>query len=238
MTRKGMLVWGGLIFFIMGWMFVLGILVGRGTAPLPPKTFALEKELNAMKTAIRIKEKADAEAIVGQKEVQATELGFYEALKKPPAKEGHKIPSASAATQKRPEPAPLPRKKEIPVAATAVPAPRAPQPDDPAAKSDQRPAPAVKPEKADQAPAAASAPPQGGRLSIQVAAFKDLQSAEKVAAALRAKGYPGFTLRTEIPGKGVWFRVRVGAFENRTAAEGMLKRLQGDQFKGLVVGTP
>ncbi len=30
LTTRGILVWGGLIVFMMGWMFVLGILVGRG----------------------------------------------------------------------------------------------------------------------------------------------------------------------------------------------------------------
>jgi len=30
LTAKGIIVWGGLIVFMMGWMFVLGILVGRG----------------------------------------------------------------------------------------------------------------------------------------------------------------------------------------------------------------
>ncbi|NNK00282.1 MAG: hypothetical protein HKP58_07695, partial [Desulfatitalea sp.] len=30
-TRRGVVVWGALVFFILAWMFVLGVLVGRGT---------------------------------------------------------------------------------------------------------------------------------------------------------------------------------------------------------------
>jgi cell division septation protein DedD len=70
-----------------------------------------------------------------------------------------------------------------------------------------------------------------------VAAFREVQSAEQLVATLRTKGYPAYQLRTTMPDTGEWFRVRVGAFDNRAAAETMLKKLNGSQVQGMVIGT-
>ncbi|MCJ8499359.1 SPOR domain-containing protein [Desulfatitalea sp. M08but] len=58
-----------------------------------------------------------------------------------------------------------------------------------------------------------------------------------MVATLRDKGYPAYHLRTTVAGKGEWFRVRVGAFANRAAAETMLQKLNGDDMQGMVIGT-
>ena len=235
-TRKGMVVWCALIFFVMSWMFVLGILVGRGTAPIPVRAHSLEKELDELKTAML--DNAEADMKTGsKKELQASDLGFHEALRKAPAKEIYKVVSPSS-PRKKPEPAVVaPAKAPVPV---AVQPPAAVKPE-PAAKEDKLtvqplPAPTAKPEQRSAAPAAPSAA-QSGRYTIQIAAFKDTQSAERMVGELRNKGYPGYSLHSEIPGKGTWYRVRVGGFEDRAAAEGMLKRLNGDRFQGIVIGT-
>jgi DedD protein len=61
--------------------------------------------------------------------------------------------------------------------------------------------------------------------TIQVAAVKDRATAEILTKRLKQKGYPVFTLPYEIPKKGTWYRVRVGHFSKREAAEEMAKRL-------------
>jgi cell division septation protein DedD len=232
MTRKGVLVSGALIFFIMGWMFILGILVGRGTAPVPVKTHALEKQLDDLKTAMRNQERVDAEAKAGQDKPRTTDLGFYEALKKPPAKARYKAGTPPTAAKKPAERAAASRREKK----TAVEVPGSVKPKaEPVAKKDKAVSLAA---KAEHAAAQASPPPaQKGRFTIQVAAFKDSKSAEQMVAKLRGRHYPGYFLRVDIHGKGAWFRVRVGAFESRTAAEDMLKRLKNDRFKGIVIGT-
>jgi DedD protein len=225
-TSKGVVVWCALILFVMAWMFVLGILVGRGTAPLPERKDALEKELDALKAAmLNNNNGGEGEGVGGGKDPQTAELEFYEALKKAPPRQ---VPPP----EKKPEPVPAPP----PVKASPPAAPPAPPPSaDKPAVAPHPPAPA--PERRPP-PAATVATAQSGRYTIQIAAYRDLRSAEKLVEELRAKGYPGYSLHSEIPNKGFWYRVRVGAFDDRSTAESMLGRLKGDRFQGMVIGTP
>lgn len=243
-TRKGLLAWGALIFFVMGWMFVLGILVGRGIAPVPIDTHALEKELAELKKSMLQKERAEIEAQAEQSQEKDTELGFYEALKKPPLPTQLKPSPTPAAVKKldlpetvaRVKPGPSAEKAPVPEkptpAATPAPKPKpAPKPE-PVAKQESAAQPAPTPESPSPAPSDGK-----GRYTIQVASFKDIQSADQLVGELRGKGYPAYQLRTDVPEKGIWFRVRVGAYESRSAAEGTFKKLLGDRFKAVVVGT-
>jgi cell division septation protein DedD len=285
-TRKGVAIWIGLIFFVMGWMFVLGIMVGRGTAPVPLRTYALEKELAALKAGMLQKEREQLDFQAKDSEAQSTELGFYEELKKPPTQTEPRRPSApspttipaktssvnpaaqkppsgatatgSAATpppqsapsrempsgEAKPAPAPAP----APVPAPAPAAAPAPKPAPSPAPAPAKPAPAPKPEPArvvqpaQQAAAAPAAQPAAasvdrGRFTIQVAAFQEIRGAEQMVGTLRSKGYPAYQIQVTVPGKGEWYRVRVGAFESREAAEATLKKLSNDQVRGMVIGT-
>lgn len=69
------------IFFVSAWMFVLGIFVGRGTAPVRFDIENLQKELTALKEAV-IKEGQERFKIGRDPANTKMELGFYEALKK------------------------------------------------------------------------------------------------------------------------------------------------------------
>lgn len=278
-TRKGVAIWIGLIFFVMGWMFVLGIMVGRGTAPVPLRTYALEKELAALKAGMLQKEREQLDFQAKDSDTQSTELRFYEELKKPPTKTEPRRPSppspttipaktssvnpaaqkpssrtaaatepaATAQTQSAPARATPPPAPIIPVPAP-VPAP-APAPAAAPAPTKPAPAPAPKPEparvvqpaqQAAAAPAAArtaTASVDRGRFTIQVAAFQEIRGAEQMVGTLRSKGYPAYQIQVTVPGKGEWYRVRVGAFESREAAEATLKKLGNDQVRGMVIGT-
>ena len=230
-TRKASLLWAGALLFVMGWMFILGILVGRGTAPVPLKAHALEQELRNLKAAMLRQQQEEIETRVNPGDAPATELGFYEALKKPPAPTARRIADAPQAVKK---PAPVLAEKK-PAAPTPIPE-RKPEK---AALPPTVPPVAAKPVAAPKTVApAATAPAQKERFTIQVGAFKDAASADGMVDRLRGKGYPAYHLRTELPGKGVWYRVRVGAFAAREGAETMLTRLKGDQVQGMVVATP
>jgi len=78
--RKGTTTWICLIFFASAWMFVLGIFVGRGTAPVKFDIENLQKELTALKEAV-IKEGQERFKIGRDPVNTKMELGFYEALK-------------------------------------------------------------------------------------------------------------------------------------------------------------
>jgi len=61
--------------------------------------------------------------------------------------------------------------------------------------------------------------------TVQIASIRDRATAEALADRLRRKGYPAFTLPHVIPNRGTWYRVRVGHFKQREAAQEMTRRL-------------
>jgi cell division septation protein DedD len=248
-TRAGVVIWAALFFFIAGWMFVLGILVGRRAVSLPAEARPLERELTDLKTAMLEKERGKAEAQADGAADPKQELGFYQALKEARPDTRFKVsrpsePSRSAAEKAAPAKASPPKQEVAPAAPTAqsVPAPKAepaPAPKTETVKNADPEAQAEAPSRVAPKPEpAAEVEPPAGRFTVQVAAAKEVQSAERLVAQLRSKGYPAYQLRVETADKGVWHRVRVGAFKERQAAEAMLKKLNGDQIKGLIVSTP
>lgn len=224
--RNTRLIWSGVTLFIAAWMFVLGILVGRGTAPVNLEADKLERELADLKAAMTRKEHAKINAQTSGTGNGKPQLGFYEALKdpkqakpypgKPLTRQAAKKPPKPTRIDKKPQPKPIQAKKAPPK-------------------------PSVRPNKKPAARSAAvdsgSVRKGKGRYTIQVAAVKVTGNAQRLVAQLRSKGYPAYQVRVEVPGKGAWFRVRVGAFESRDAAEKMLTKLKAGRHSGMIVGT-
>lgn len=65
-------------------------------------------------------------------------------------------------------------------------------------------------------PAAAG---HAGAFTLQVVSYRTREEAELFADALRGRGHEAFTARVELPGRGAFFRVRIGPFTSRVAAE-------------------
>ena len=57
-----------------------------------------------------------------------------------------------------------------------------------------------------------------GAWTLQLSAYQDRAEADRFAAGLRDKGYAPFIVEASIPGKGTWYRVRMGRFANKDAA--------------------
>ena len=81
MTRRKIAGWVFVIFFLCAWMFVLGILVGRGTAPVKFDIAAIEKKIEASKKDDpgkpgKVPAHKDSATLKDK-----TKLEFYEALK-------------------------------------------------------------------------------------------------------------------------------------------------------------
>ncbi len=111
-------------------------------------------------------------------------------------------------------------KKEV---AEKAPAPRPEQKAPQAAK----PAPV---QTAKKEPAAAKTSGAKIRYTIQVAAYPDRGMAEDEVRSMKRRGYAAFVVATSLGDKGTWYRVRVGSFPNRQAAEklaGELKAKEG-----------
>jgi len=222
-ASKRRIAWGRylLVFFIAAWMFVLGVLVGRGTAPVHFDTQALQEELAALRDAMMKKEREAVEkAILGEDE--KAPLEFYEALKKDGLDTAVQIP--------------------VPAVSTAEPSPRTET-----AKSVQPPHKSrtvsmAKKSNVPKKPTAVKAPSPSsaavettGKLTIQVASMKDGAAAERIVANLKKDGYPAYLSRIVIPDKGLWFRVLVGRYQDRDQAAADMKRLTREQKKPILV---
>ena len=57
-----------------------------------------------------------------------------------------------------------------------------------------------------------------GAWTLQLSAYQDKGEADRFAAGLRDKGYAPYIVEATIPGKGTWFRVRMGRFGTKDAA--------------------
>lgn len=60
--------------------------------------------------------------------------------------------------------------------------------------------------------------PEAAHFTLQVSAFPDKRDADAFMHKIQAAGYKPFVVASEIPGKGVFYRVRVGDFGSREAA--------------------
>ncbi len=71
--------------------------------------------------------------------------------------------------------------------------------------------------------AAPSRPPAetgaDGKYTLQVISYRSEPEAEIFAESLRARGHRSFVVSADIPGRGMHFRVRIGPFETKRAAE-------------------
>ena len=224
---KQSIAWGRylLVFFVAAWMFILGVLVGRGTAPVTFDTQALQKELADLRNAMMQKEQEAVEKAVRGEDEQAP-LEFYEALKADESDTDVAMPVPQTAPA-APSPAPLQAHQDVAKEETPPHKKRAalmPK-GERVAKS---PTP-VQPRETKAPPAAT------GVLTLQVASLKDGAAAGQIVANLKKDGYPAFLARSVIPGKGLWFRVRVGSYATREQAAADIERLTRDGKKPMLV---
>lgn len=68
---------------------------------------------------------------------------------------------------------------------------------------------------ASQAPAPAG---KEGGYQLQVSSFRSQAEAEQFATELRARGHKAYVLQANVPGRGTWYRVRIGPFPSQHAA--------------------
>lgn len=215
-TRKGRALWIGLFFFACGWMFVLGILVGRGTAPVQFDIEKLHEELASLKAAVikkdRLRFKIDSGA-AGHR----TDMDFYEELKKSERSAEHKKKQFEVASKQTQKPLPtvtdLKRKNRDTrekVKAVDLSSKGPPAESDSGAETEKK-------------------------ITIQVASLKDPKVADRMVTRLKDKWYPAYRTVAEIPGKGVWYRVRIGSFRGKAEAQSTLERLKKDKIDAILL---
>lgn len=82
------------------------------------------------------------------------------------------------------------------------------------------------PPKPDTVKKAEQAPPQNLRYTIQIASYNERDMAEDEVKRMKKRGYAAFIVATELPDKGTWYRVRLGSFSSKQAAERLLNELK------------
>jgi len=231
LSRRAIAGWLVAVFFVCAWMFAIGVLVGRGTSPLKIDISELQKKLADAREELAIQELEQA-AEKSDAVKDKTELEFYEALKK--NREDIDIPEVPSA--------PLVEKKTEPPAPQTPPKPKKEskkrltrtqlEAAEPAAAPEKPPAETVLP----QPPAAQSKTQEAGKpYTIQVAAFKAAGDADKLVAELKQKKFSAYRAIGKVPGKGIWYRVRVGEYPNRAEAGKMLASLKKEGLKPVIV---
>ena len=208
-TRKGLILWIGLTLFVCAWMFVLGILVGREMVPVKFDIEKLQNELATLKEAV-IKKELDQYQIESNTDESKTKMGFYETLKKTGDETRLKNDKISRQKESETKKTASLQKKKMPTQETV----RVPK-----VKS-------LDSKKASQ---------NNNKFTIQVASLKDSKIADKLVGRLKKGGYSAYRSIGKIPGKGIWYRVRVGSFNSRSEADPTLNRLKKEKIDAIVV---
>lgn len=65
-----------------------------------------------------------------------------------------------------------------------------------------------------------------GGFSVQVASFKNQDDAERFVSELRRRGHRAFRVSANVPGRGLWQRVRIGSFPSKYEATLYKKKLE------------
>ncbi|MDB4945281.1 MAG: Adventurous gliding motility protein [Labilithrix sp.] len=72
------------------------------------------------------------------------------------------------------------------------------------------------------------APPgREGGYQLQVSSFRTQSEADGFSGQLRARGHKAYVVEAHVPGRGTWFRVRIGPFANQHAAASYRSGFEG-----------
>jgi cell division protein FtsN len=196
--------WGLGLFLLMVWIFVLGVLVGRGLLSYEDMTDQFAK----VQDTVGRKDSSDLDLTKDFDE--DTKLSFYKDLssKKDEAAKKNHIIRKKVADQKKPakplETAKPPTKKYEPLKGSQLDINKSRK------KLDQD----------NEAPSFKT----GGGYSVQVASFEKRLGAVKITDQLKSRGYPAYFLEVNIKGK-VCYRVMCGNFKEREEASDYQKLL-------------
>ncbi len=213
---------------ILTLVFALGIIVGRGMrvpgAVTTAKLLPDEPQVPPAPAAV-----AEGKPAAPPREEPAPVMKFYE--------EGAAKPSREVKLATRPTAEDVAEQPQAGTAAKPTETKQAPS-TAPKTTGQASPKPVEKSTARTEAPKTAPAvnatPPamtkSSGEYTIQVSAFQDKAQADRMVDRLKGKGYDAFVTKAVIPGRGIWYRVRVGKYASRDAAENVaanLKRKEG-----------
>jgi DedD protein len=205
-------------------IFVVGVLIGK----------RIEARALALQPA-PIEDPLAALDQLGDADEADEGLTFHKALAPPkaltPPKPQPTVESRQSTAEKKPEPKVEKAKPPLPPSPAPAPGPGiddtldVPSETPVVAKKIDPPKPQPKPQplpparaQVVQAPPAKKPDATTAHFTLQLSAFPDKSDAEDFMRKIQSAGYKPFLVASEIPGKGVFFRVRVGDYASRQAA--------------------
>lgn len=201
---------------MLAWIFVLGILVGRGFMPNTGTAISdLKGQISRLtpRNGVVSDGKDGGTGIPGKVSAPDPKLDFYEKLsnKKDEAKKKNKV----QLPKKKPEP-PKPIEKEKKLVEKA----KKPVPE----KKDEIPTEAIPPEEANGE----------YKFTVQLASLEEEYKAQVMVDRLVEKGYAAYFYSVSVKGK-TYYRVRCGRFKERSEAQVYAKELaKASGIKGFV----
>ncbi len=205
--------WIGIFCFVVIWLFLLGVLVGRGTAPVEFDINALQKELAELRAAVLKKEQVVLNKRI-EKLSSDTNFDFHEDLKNDKANDT--LDSRKDIKSINTHKSDSPRKKNNII-------PQKTKTSNLKKKAGKT-KPKVRP----------SEDKKVKKHTIQVASVKDPKVADQFVLKLKKQGFPAYKAVGRISEHNIWYRIRVGAFSNRAESRTMLKRLK-KEYKGALL---
>ncbi len=213
--------------FAMFWIFLVGVLVGRGSAPVEFDIDALQKELAELRQKVFTKEQLAFNDQMKKLSKEEDGFAFYDDLKK--NKVNYKLNIKQEKKHHKPDiPAGLAEERVIPIKTPAA----GLKPKGTVTSVHTRPDP--KPVSASK-PAPGPAPDQKTKThTIQVASLRDPKYADALVSKLKQQGFPAYRVAGKITETNIWYRVRVGAFGSEAEAGPMMNKLR-KQYKGAML---
>jgi cell division septation protein DedD len=204
LSSMSLLFWIVCIVFVMGWIFVLGVLVGRGFLPANSAITDLKAQVTKLQEMVARNKRADQKPQA--KEDIDSKLGFYDKLegkkedKKKPFPELPPEPPKTEKAVKPPEPTLAGVKADIAKTESLA--------------KKQELAKSAGPEKKVGAAEHTSGP---FRYVIQIAALDEKAKAEDMVKKLSGRGVDAYLQETVVKGK-TYYRVRCGKFVTKEEA--------------------
>jgi cell division septation protein DedD len=230
LSRRGVYGTIALVLAACAWTFFLGVLVGRGTAPVRFDMAKLGQDLKTLREQVQHDQARQLQTYSEAIENKA-DLDFYEDLKA----SGENLSIDPNLTRSPPQPTVVTAPSE-PIEAAETPAPS----DVPV----KRRRPGLQPKKSvivrqplpEQKPVASeTSTAPAGSFTLQVASLRDAKMADEMVARLRREGYHVVRSNVTIPGKGDWYRIQVGRFTDRQAATATIRALESKGLKPILV---
>lgn len=203
LTRLSLFCWSFFLFFLLSWIFVLGILVGRG---LIPESVANISDLRNQIKKLQVMVGGDEEkhAQIPKETEEDPELAFYERL----ATKKNEVKNNRASENRK-------EVSERVVIPSKPPAPNL-----------------LQEEKIVEEPAADKVSPllhdTNLKYTVQVASIGDVANAQAMVKELVDNGFDAYYYPVKVEGK-TYYRIRCGRFNTREEAMKYSRRLEREQ---------